>query len=145
MAGERLTGAVEKLKVNLVTPKGVVAQEEVDAVTAPGELGEFELLVGHVPMLSALDPGVVTLGSKHGAPRFAVSAGYLRVDRAGSVEILVEQAVKASDVDVEAAKKDLVAAQAEIEKWGDKPFDGDRRTLENRARWAHARIDAASN
>ena len=133
-----------KLAVNLVTPKGVVAHDEVDGVTAPGELGEFELLPGHVPMLTALHPGVVTLGTRANAPRFAVSVGYLRVDRAGSVEILVDEAVRATDIDVDAARKDLAAAEAEIEKWGDKPFDGDRRTLDHRARWAHARIDAAA-
>ena len=33
---------------------------------APGEMGEFELLPGHVPMLTALKPGVLTIGDKHG-------------------------------------------------------------------------------
>jgi F0F1-type ATP synthase epsilon subunit len=42
------------LQVNLVTPKGVVAGLEADSVQAPGELGEFELLPGHIPMLAAL-------------------------------------------------------------------------------------------
>ena len=137
--------AAQRLVVNLVTPKGVVARDEVDGVTAPGELGEFELLPGHVPLLTSLDPGVVTLGTKPGSPRFAVSVGYLRVDRAGTVEILVDEAMRSTDVDVEVARKDLAAAEADIAKWGDKPFDGDRRTLEHRAKWAHARIDAASH
>ena len=145
MAQQLLSGSTTKLSVNLVTPKGVVAQVEVDGVTAPGELGEMELLPGHVPLLTSLDPGVVTLGTKQGSPRFAVSVGYLKIDRAGSVEILVDEAVKASDVDVEAARRDLAAAEADIAKWGDKPFDGDRRTLEHRAQWAHARIDAATH
>ena len=52
------------LGVNLVTPKGVVSQSETDSVQAPGELGEFELLPGHVPMLTALKPGVLTVGDK---------------------------------------------------------------------------------
>src|SRR3569623_1095786 len=116
------------LGVNLVTPKGVVAHTETDSVQAPGELGEFELLPGHVPMLTALKPGVLTIGSKAKA-RYAVGAGYLRSDPAGSVEILVEQAVPAGEVDVEAAKRDLSAADAELGKWGDKPQDGDYTNL----------------
>lgn len=133
------------LTVNLVTPKGVVAQTAADGVTAPGELGEFELLPGHVPMLSALKPGVVVLGTKATAPRFAVSAGYLRVDQTGSVEILVEKAVRSADVDVDVARKELAAAEAELEKWGDRPVDGDHVDLVHRVEWARARIDAASH
>ena len=84
------------LGVNLVTPKGVVAHTDTDSVQAPGELGEFELLPGHVPMLTALRPGVLTIGTKARA-RYAVSSGYLRIDPAGAVEILVEQAMPAAD------------------------------------------------
>src|SRR5215218_6357759 len=108
------------LAVNLVTPKGVVAHTDADSVQAPGELGEFELLPGHVPMLTALKPGVLTIGTKARA-RYAVSSGYLRVDPAGAVEILVEQAQPAKDVDADLAKKELAAAEAELARWGERP------------------------
>jgi F-type H+-transporting ATPase subunit epsilon len=129
------------LAVNLVTPRGVVAHTDADSVQAPGELGEFELLPGHVPMLTALKAGVLTIGTKARA-RYAVSTGYLRVDPNGAVEILVEQAQPAKEVDADAAKKDLAAAEAELSKWGDKPQDGDYLNLQQRAGWARARIDA---
>jgi F-type H+-transporting ATPase subunit epsilon len=135
------TGA---LAINLVTPKGVVAHTDADSVQAPGELGEFELLPGHVPMLTALKPGVLSVGTK-GRARYAVSSGYLRVDPAGAVEILVEQALPASEIDIEAAKKELATADAELAKWGDKAQDGDYQNLVARAGWARARLDAASH
>jgi len=72
------------LGINLVTPTGVVAHTDADSVQAPGELGEFELLPGHIPMLTALRPGVLTIGTKSRA-RYAVSSGYLRVDPSGAV------------------------------------------------------------
>jgi ATP synthase F1 epsilon subunit len=129
------------LGVNLVTPRGVVAHTDADSVQAPGEAGEFELLPGHVPMLTALRPGVLTIGTKSRA-RYAVSSGYLRVDPGGIVEILVEQAQPAGEVDADAAKKDLAAAEAEIAKWGDRPLDGDYLNVQQRAGWARARLDA---
>jgi F-type H+-transporting ATPase subunit epsilon len=132
------------LGINLVTPRGVVAHTDADSVQAPGELGEFELLPGHIPMLTALRPGVLTIGSK-ARTRYAVSSGYLRVDPAGGVEILVEQAVLAKDVDSEAAKKDLASAEAELAKWGDRPLDGDYVNVQQRAGWARARLDAAAH
>ena len=132
------------LGVNLVTPKGVVAHTETDSVQAPGELGEFELLPGHVPMLTALRPGVLGIGTKN-RERYAVSSGYLRVDPDGAVEVLVEQALPAKAIDVEAARADLKAAEADIAKWGDKEMDGDYVSLQQRAGWARARLDAVAH
>jgi len=132
------------LGVNLVTPRGVVAHTDADSVQAPGELGEFELLPGHVPMLTALRPGVLTIGTKARA-RYAVASGYLRVDPSGAVEILVEQAVASREIDADVAKKDLVTAEAELAKWGDRPLDGDYVNVQQRAGWARARLDAVAH
>lgn len=131
------------LGVNLVTPTGVVAHTDADSLQAPGELGEFELLPGHVPMLTALRPGVLTIGTKSRS-RYAVSSGYLRVDPSGAVEVLVEQAQPAAGVDAEAAKRDLAAAEAELARWGDRPLDGDYVNLRQQAGWARARLDAVA-
>ena len=132
------------LGINLVTPRGVVSHTDADSVQAPGELGEFELLPGHVPMLAALKPGVLTIGTK-ARQRFAVSSGYLRVDPSGAVEILVERAMPTVEIDAEAAKKDLAAAEAELAKWGDRPLDGDYVNMQHRAGWARARLDAVAH
>ena len=131
-----------ELEINLVTPRGVVAHQAADGLTAPGELGEFELLPGHVPLLAALKPGVLTIGDKTKS-RYAVSAGYLRIDQTGAIEVLVEQAVAAADVDAEAARADLRAAEAELAKWGDRPTDGDWTIAQNRLLWAQARLDVS--
>ena len=136
--------ATANLGVNLVTPRGVVAHTDADSVQAPGELGEFELLPGHIPMLTALKPGVLTIGTKAKA-RYAVSSGYLRVDPNGAVEILTEQAAASKDIDGDAAKKDLASAEAELAKWGDKPQDGDYQNLQARVGWARARIDTVAH
>jgi F-type H+-transporting ATPase subunit epsilon len=137
-------GLPTTLDVNLVTPTGVVAATGTDSVQAPGELGEFELLPGHVPLLTALRPGVLTIGTKAPA-RYAVASGYLRVDPAGAVEILVERAMPARDVDLEGAKTELRDAEAELVKWSDRPQEGEHRNLVARVDWARARIDAAAN
>jgi F-type H+-transporting ATPase subunit epsilon len=138
------TGLPTILGVNLVTPRGVVAHTDADSVQAPGELGEFELLPGHVPMLAALRPGVLTIGTK-ARQRYAVSSGYLRVDPGGAVEILVEQALPTVGIDADAAKKDLAAAEAELARWGDRPLDGDYINTQQRAGWARARLDAVAH
>lgn len=141
---KQLAGLSTRLDVNVVTPRGVVAHKDTDALAAPGEEGAFELLPGHVPMLAALKPGVLVIGERT-PTRYAVSSGYLRCDPTGAVEVLVEQCVQGSAVDVEAARADLRAAEAAVAKWGDKPADGDYQNLRHDVEWAQARIAAASN
>src|SRR3569623_2530914 len=132
------------LAVNLVTPRGVIAHTATDSLQAPGDLGEFELLPGHVPMLPALRAGVLTIGTKSRA-RYAVSAGYLRIDPAGAVQILVERAKPVAEIEQAAAQSDLKAAEAELAKWCDKPHDGDWQNIEARAAFARAQLDAVSH
>ncbi len=141
---KQLHGQVGALDVDLVTPRGVVAHTDTDGLTAPGEQGEFQLLTGHVPMLVALKPGVLTIGDRQ-KTRYAVSSGYLRVDPNGRVEVLVEQAMLGGDVDIETARAEQKAAEAELARWGDRPLDGDYRNLRHRAEWAAAQVAAASN
>jgi F0F1-type ATP synthase epsilon subunit len=97
-----------------------------------------------VPFLTALRPGLLTIGTKTPS-QYAVSSGYLRVDPTGAVEILVEQAQAKKDIDVEAARAELKQAEADIARWGDKPRDGDLQNLEARAAWARARIDTVAH
>jgi F-type H+-transporting ATPase subunit epsilon len=132
------------LGVNLVTPRGVVAHTDTDSVQAPGEIGEFELLPGHVPLLTALKPGVLTIGNKSRS-RYAVSNGYLRIDATGTVEILVEQAVPAAEINADTARSDLKKAEDDLAKWGDKPQDGDYLNILHRVGWAKARLDAVGH
>ncbi|MEO8551882.1 MAG: ATP synthase F1 subunit epsilon [Kofleriaceae bacterium] len=132
------------LAVNLVTPRGVIAHTDTDSLQAPGDLGEFELLPGHVPMLTALKAGVLTIGTKARA-RYAVSTGYLRIDPQGAVEVLVERAKPVAEIDAAAAQTDLKSAEAELARWGDKAQDGDYANLVARADFARAQIDAVAH
>jgi F-type H+-transporting ATPase subunit epsilon len=125
----------------MVTPRGKIAEEHTDAVTAPGELGEFEVLPGHVPMLSELHPGVLSLGE---ASRrvYAVGRGYLRVDVTGDVEILVDEAIAADKIDAAEAQEELRKLAGELEHWTE-PQNAAYKTLKSRHDWAQARVLAA--
>lgn len=142
MAVQKALSGTGALQVNVVTPRGPVASEATDAVTAPGEMGEFEVLPGHIPFLSALHPGVLVLGETGTMRVFAVSRGYVRVSAEGEVEVLVEQAVAGANVDADGAKKALADAVSELDKWKDKPQDGEWRNLKDRHDWARAQLDA---
>ncbi len=57
----------DKIRLRVVTPSRLVLDEEVDEVTAPGELGEFGVLPDHIAFLSTLVAG--ELSYKQGAAR----------------------------------------------------------------------------
>src|SRR3569833_820922 len=132
------------LAVNLVTPRGVIAHTDTDSLQAPGDLGEYELLPGHVPMLTALRAGVRTIGTKSRA-RYAVSTGYLRIDPEGAVQILVERAKPVAEIDQAAAQSDLKAAEAELAKKDNKPHDNNKQNNKTRTTNTHAQHDTKTH
>ncbi|HTM22003.1 MAG TPA: F0F1 ATP synthase subunit epsilon [Kofleriaceae bacterium] len=134
-------GLSTELRVHMVTPRGRIAQATTDAVTAPGELGEFEVLPGHVPMLAELHPGVLTIGD-HERQVYAVGRGYLRVDGDGNTEIMVEDAVGADGIDEHAAVAELHDLADQLEDWTE-PQNAAWKTLKGRHDWAQARVQAA--
>ncbi len=141
MAGNKTTSE-GMLHINVVTPVGPITESDTEAVTAPGEFGEFELLPGHIPFLTTLHPGVMTLGERRDVQVFAVSRGYLKIGATGEVEVLVERAVAAADVDTEAATAARDETAKELDAWKNKPQDADWENLKNRHDWAQAQLDA---
>src|SRR5688572_23988693 len=87
------------LEVDVVTPTGPIAHKKSPAVIAPGELGELQVLPGHIPFLTKLHPGVLVLGmSRAQGDVFAVGNGFLEVSPAGDVRVLVERAEAAAEI-----------------------------------------------
>lgn len=132
--------ATANLTVNLVTPQGPVAQTKTDAVLAPGRLGQFEILEGHVPFLSELHAGVVTLGEATEKQYFAVGPGFLEVEPSGEVQVLCEQAVAVAKIDREAAEAVIVETESKIADWKG-PLDAEYRNLKAKLDWAQAQVD----
>jgi F-type H+-transporting ATPase subunit epsilon len=134
------------MRLSVTTPRGSLVEAEVDEVTAPGALGEFGVLPGHVPFLSALKPGVFVYRNKTESHILAVSDGVLEVVRSNGgdkVLVLVSDAASASEVDRDAATKEVAVADAELARW-DKDLGGEYKALLTRRAWAAARIDAAA-
>ena len=137
------------MRFSLTTPRGAVIDTDVDEVTAPGALGEFGVLPGHVPLMSALKPGVLVYRGKGHSGVVAVGPGFLQVappaqaDTAhDKVLVLVDQAVSAAGVDRAEAQKDLAAADKELGAWKGE-LDGAYLALVVKRQWAQARLDAA--
>lgn len=103
----------QKFKVELVTPKGVVLDKEVEEVIAPGIMGEFGVLIGHTPMLTFIKPGVLSYLENDRFVKYAVGAGFCEVLK-DAVNVLVVEAHPADEIDKNQANEDLVRLEKEI-------------------------------
>ncbi|HIJ90845.1 MAG: F0F1 ATP synthase subunit epsilon [Desulfobulbaceae bacterium] len=113
----------EKLKLEVVTPKGAIVSKEVDIVTAPGYGGEFGILANHAPFLSTIKIGVLTYKTGSQEETLMVSGGFCEVSN-NKLTFLVESAERGTDIDVaramrakERAEKRLAEAQAQKENF----------------------------
>jgi F-type H+-transporting ATPase subunit epsilon len=133
-------GTAVRLSFTVVTPAGQAASGTVDEVTAPGLIGEFGVLPGHVPLLAALKAGVLSWRDGQGRHSLAVDKGYLQVGAANRVIVLVEKALRPEAIDVPEAREEA-AKHAEALKQGN--LDPAQLELTRSAlEWAQARIDA---
>jgi len=106
---------MELMKLEIVTPEGVIFDDEVKQVTVPGGEGEFGVLAGHAAVVSLLDTGVITIERKDGREvQVAINGGYVKVDE-GKTLCMVDGAVALSGDDTNLAKA-IAEAKELLEK-----------------------------
>lgn len=133
----------------VVTPQKLLLEREVDELTAPGAVGEFGVLPGHVPFLTALRAGVVRWSGPEGAGTVAVGRGYAEVS-GDRVVLLVDSAMLPNQIDREAVAREATEAQQQLDQLdhragaGEEAAPGLRTELEARRDWAQARLDASA-
>ncbi len=125
------------LALHVVTPEGKTLAEEVDEVTLPGLLGEFGVLPGHVPMLSAVKAGVLRYRKGQERGVMAVGPGFAEVDGQNKVVALVQRALPSARLSSETADKLLADASERCK--GDK---SDRAGAEADRDFALAQLEA---
>ena len=106
---------MSKIKLDIVTVEKLVYSQEVDEITAPGLEGELGILPQHAPLVTMLQPGVVTIRAGGEETEMAVSGGYMEV-RPDHVIILADSAERAEEIDIaraEAARLRAEQARAE--------------------------------
>lgn len=114
----------DTIHLEIVTPDGLKLAADVNEFTAPSVDGEFGVLPGHVPLLTALATGIVTYqlgGEKHSV---AVGSGFAEV-AADKATLLTTRFIKKEDIDPVVVRLDLKAADEALDK-----FDGDLQGFE---------------
>ena len=101
-------------KFELVTPERMTLSQDANQVVVPGLEGDFTVLAGHAPVISALRPGVVDVTLPDGRKtRIFVKGGFAEVD-AEHLTVLVERALEVEGMDAAIIAAELAVAEADL-------------------------------
>ncbi len=124
-------------KIELVSPERVLLSGEATEVIVPGLKGDFTVLAGHAPVISALRPGILDIQQGSGRRRIYVRGGFAEVDPT-QLTILAQNLV-----DIGAAQPGQIAEEIRIaEQMLATATDDIGRTLANDALAALKSLDA---
>src|SRR5580704_4193380 len=136
----------DKIRLEIVTPKGRALDVSADEVTAPSVEGEFGVMPGHLPLLAALRTGLVTYRVGGETKKCAIGPGFAEAGP-NAVSILTDEFLEREQIDPVVVRKDLGETQAKIaalETKANEPGDHNEEELEalvNHENWLAAQLE----
>jgi F-type H+-transporting ATPase subunit epsilon len=137
--------ADKTFSVSLVTPDGAAFEGEAVMLIVPGADGEIGVLARHARLIATLRAGSTRVHLVVGVDRtreYATGPGFFKVEQDRAIA-LEDDAVLASEIDVERASKQLEEAQADLEKIERGESEADRWQIEQRIRHAENQLQTA--
>jgi F-type H+-transporting ATPase subunit epsilon len=137
-------GAVRTFDLSLVTPEGPAFEGEAEMLIVPGASGEIGVLARHAPLVAMLKAGEIRVKAQGEWQAFAAGPGYFKVQQDRAL-VLVDDAVRADEIDVEEARRELEDARALLEQIDAGAEDYDRWKAEQRLRHAENKLAVAGH
>jgi F-type H+-transporting ATPase subunit epsilon len=112
-------------RLSIVTPEKVAYDADIRSLIVPGMDGYLGVLSQHAPLISALQPGMITFRDGEDAVHsLAVTNGFLEVS--GNVATILADAVEAADeIYIERARASLERADSALSAFRDGATDID--------------------
>ncbi|MCX7908665.1 MAG: ATP synthase F1 subunit epsilon [Ignavibacteria bacterium] len=96
----------KQIYVEIVTPQKPIFNGNAVSVSVPGGLSPFQVLYGHAPIVSTIEPGIVKINSSGLEQIFAVGNGFVTVQE-NKVSIFVEKALTKDEINRQDVEKRL--------------------------------------
>ena len=123
-------GDGRQLFCRVITPERVIYDGEADMVIARIADGDIGVLVDHQPIVSTVEIGAVQINEDDERHVFATSDGFFKVSE-NLVQVLVEEAVPAGEIDVDEAENRVEEAENELSEVSeDDEEEGERKRKE---------------
>ena len=82
----------------IATPERIVYKDQVDSITLPTKDGEITILPNHIPLVSVLVPGAITVRKGKAEQFMAVSGGFIEIQPNNRVVVLADTAERAEEL-----------------------------------------------
>ncbi len=132
-------GPDKTFDLSLVTPEGAVFEGEAQMLIVPGAAGEIGILPRHAPLVAMLRAGEIRVKADGEWQAFAAGAGYFKAQRDRAI-VLVDEAVRAEEIDVELARGEAEEARALLARAQAGDVEIDRWKVEQQLRHAENKI-----
>ena len=135
-------GGVRTFDLSVVTPDGAAFEGEAEMVIVPGAAGEIGVLARHAPLVAMLKAGEIRVKAGNDWQSFAAGPGYFKVQQDRAIA-LVDDAVRAEEIDIEEARREAKEARAALERAASGDDEIDRWHMEQRLQHAENKIAVA--
>ena len=128
------------LKIRVIAPDRTVWNAEAEEVILPSSTGQLGILTGHIPLLTALDIGVMRVRIEKDWIPIVLLGGFAEVEN-NIITILVNGAEEASEIDI---KKAQINLQEAISMLSEAVTNKEKIEATQKIRKARARVQAAT-
>ena len=101
------------LNIRVIAPDRTVWDANAEEVILPSSTGQLGILTGHIPLLTALDIGVMRVRIDKDWVPIVLMGGFAEIDN-NKITILVNGAEETIDIDISLAQKNLEEATAKL-------------------------------
>jgi len=98
------------LKLEIVTPEGIIFEGEADSVLLPGAEGKMEVFPQHETLVTMLDAGELHIKGKGNVEILAIGDGFAEIT-GKAVTVLTDGAVNEKDIDEKVAQAAVKRAE----------------------------------
>lgn len=70
---------MDKIKLIIYSPKGIIVDEYTSSVTIPGKKGSFTVLKNHAPLISSLTKGTIKYSLNNEVVEIHVEDGFVEI------------------------------------------------------------------
>ncbi len=127
------------LKIRVIAPDRTVWNANAEEVILPSSTGQLGILKGHIPLLTALDIGVMRVRVQKDWIPIVLLGGFAEVDN-NTITILVNGAEEGSEINAEKAQINL---QEAISMLAEAETSKEKIEATQKIRKARARVQAA--
>ena len=127
------------LKIRVIAPDRTVWNADAEEVILPSSTGQLGILTGHIPLLTALDIGVMRVRVEKDWVPIVLLGGFAEIEN-NIITILVNGAEEGSDINIEKAQINL---QTAISMLSEAETNKEKFEATQKIRKARARVQAA--